>query len=114
MQGFWKSYWLFLILYFIALLADGLSTMHFMLRDGVEGTELHPGVEFVAKLFGPIVGPAISVLGKFLAGIIVAIYWRRIAWVLLLAVTILSTWAAWYNLWGWQHYKPGIFLWWPF
>ena len=113
-QGFWKTYWLLLILYVMALLADGLSTIHFMLRDGIDGTELHPAVSFAAKIFGPIYGPLIGVIGKLLAGIIVAIYWRRIAWIILLVVIILSTWAAWYNIWGWQYYTPTVYLWWPF
>ncbi|MHC4927919.1 MAG: hypothetical protein ACYTER_11480 [Planctomycetota bacterium] len=113
-RGFRKAYWLFLILYFLALLADGISTIEFMLRDGVEGTELHPGVSLVAKVLGPVAGPIVSVIGKFLAGIVVAVYWRRIAWIILLVVIAASTWAAWYNLRGWQYYQPGIYSWWPF
>ncbi len=113
LRGFWKSYWLLLILYFLALLADGISTMEFMLRDGVE-TELHPAVSLAAKLLGPVLGPIAGVIGKFVAGLIVAVYWRRIAWIILLVVITLSTWAAWYNLWGWQYYEPTIYIWWPF
>ena len=114
LRGFWKAYRLLLVLFFTALLADGISTVYFMLRDGVENTELHPGVSLAAKLLGPVAGPIAGVIGKFLAGIIVAVYYRRIAWIILLVVTILSSWAAWYNLWGWQYYEPSVYVWWPF
>ncbi len=113
-EGFWKTYWLLLILFLTALLADGLSTIYFMLGDGTDGTELHPAVSFAARVAGPVWGPIIGVIGKFFAGIIVAIYWRRIAWIILLVAITLSTWAAWYNLWGWQYYEPTVYLWWPF
>lgn len=112
-RGFWKAYWLLLILFFLALLADGISTIHFMLGDGVEDTELHPAVSLAAKVLGPVVGPILAVIGKFLAGIIVAIYWRRIAWIILSVVIIMSAWAAWYNLWGWQYYQPSVYIWLP-
>ena len=111
-RGFWKANALFLIIFFIALTADGLSTIHFMLDDGVD-TELHPAVNIVARITGPFLGPVIGIIGKFIGGIIVAVYWRRIAWIILLVVSIMSLWAAWFNEWGWQYYTPGIFKWWP-
>jgi hypothetical protein len=112
-KGFWSGYRWMLALYCIALLADGISTIRFMLTDGVE-TELHPGVNIVARITGPVLGPLIGVFGKAAAGVIVAIYWRSIAWIILLAASIISLWAAWYNTWGWQYYEPGIIKWWPF
>lgn len=113
-RGFFRTYRFLLVLFFAALLADGISTMYFMLTDGVTETELHPAVSLAARLAGPIAGPIIAVFGKAVAGIIVAIYWRRIAGIILLVVIALSTWAAWYNLWGWQYYEPAIYQWWPF
>lgn len=111
--GFWKTHIWILVLYILALSADGISTIRFMLTEGTD-TELHPGVHIAARLAGPILGPLIGVLGKALAGLIVAIYWRSIAWIILLVVSIISFWAAWYNTWGWQYYEPGIIKWWPF
>lgn len=103
-----------LILYSIAIVCDALSTVHFMLNEGTGGTEMHPAVGIAARIAGPVLGPLIGAAGKMIAGLIVAIYWRRIAFFILLIPTLMSFWAAWYNLWGWQYYEPSIFLWWPF
>ena len=111
-KGFWIAYWPVIVIYIIALTADGVSTIRFMLVDGTD-TELHPAVNVAARIAGPVLGPLIGVLGKAVAGIIVAIYWRRIAEIILLVVSILSFWAGWYNTWGWQYYEPGIIKYWP-
>ena len=111
-QGFLRHWWPMLLLYFIALTADGVSTIHFMLNEGSDA-ELHPVVSFAARVVGPVLGPILGVVGKALAGLIVAVYWRRIAWAILLVPSLLSFWAAWYNLWGWRYYQPAIYLWWP-
>lgn len=112
-KGFLRSHRWILIFYCIALLADGVSTIRFMLAEGVE-IEMHPVVNIAARIAGPVLGPLIGVIGKAVAGIVVAFYWRRIAWVVLLVVSVVSFWAAWYNTWGWQYYEPGIIKWWPF
>jgi hypothetical protein len=111
-NGFWRAHLWILVIFFLALLADGLSTVHFMLQTSPE-MELHPAVCFVSRILGPIAGPLVSVLAKAAAGIIVAIYLRRISWAIFLAVSIVSVWAAWYNFCGWQYYTPGILRWWP-
>ena len=112
-RGFWAAHKWVLLFYTIALLADGISTILFMLNDGVDA-ELHPAVNITARIAGPVLGPLIGVAGKAIAGVIVAIYWRPIAQIILFAVSIVSFWAAWYNTWGWQYYQPGIIKWWPF
>ena len=84
-----------------------------MLADGTD-TELHPAINIAARIAGPVLGPLIGIVGKAVAGVIVAIYWRRIAGTILLVVSIVSFWAAWYNTWGWQYYEPGIIKLWPF
>ena len=111
-QGFLKAHRWILIVFVLALLADGLSTIHFMLQTGPE-EEMHPAVNIAARILGPILGPMVGVAGKAIAGLIVAVYWRRIGWIILLLVSIISVWAAWYNMWGWQYYQPGILKWWP-
>lgn len=113
-KGFLRQYAILLTVYFLALTADGVSTIHFMLHEGTAGTEMHPVVSLAARVFGPVLGPILGVIGKAVAGLVVAVYWRRIAWIILLIPTFLSLWAAWYNLWGWQYYQPSIYLWWPF
>jgi hypothetical protein len=110
---FWRANIWVLVLFIIALLADGISTIYFMLHEGVD-TELHPVVNFVSRIAGPVVGPLIAVSCKAIAGFIVAFYWRRIAVFILLTVSIISFWAAWYNTWGWQVYEANILHWWPF
>ena len=112
-RRFWATHKWILSVYILALLADGISTIHFMLAEGVD-MELHPVVHIAAHIFGPVLGPLIGFFGKAIAGVIVAIYWRRIAWIILLVASIISFWAAWYNIWGWQYYEPGIIKWWPF
>jgi len=110
---FWRANVWILVVFITALLADGISTIVFMLHEGTD-TELHPVVNFVSRIAGPVLGPLIAVVCKAIAGFIVAIYWRRIAVFILLIVSIISFWAAWYNTWGWQVYEAGILRWWPF
>jgi hypothetical protein len=112
-RDFWRANVWILVVFIIALLADGISTIVFMLRGGVD-IELHPIVNLVSRIAGPILGPLIAVAYKAIAGFIVALYWRRIAVFILLTVSIISFWAAWYNTWGWQKYEANIFHWWPF
>jgi uncharacterized membrane protein len=81
-------------------------------KAGIEA-ELHPGFYFVSRIFGPNVGPLLGAAGKAIAAFVVAIYYRRFAAYILLAPTIISLWAAWYNIWGIHTYVPLIFNWMP-
>lgn len=98
-RGFWKAYRGLIILFIVSLIADGASTIYFMLRIGPQA-EIHPAIHFVSKLqvLGPIAGPTVSVVAKAVAGITVGIYWRRFAAYVFIAATVISFWAAWYNL----------------
>ena len=61
-DGYWRRFrWLFLAACITAF-ADLLTTIRFMLADGIEH-ELHPGIRIAAGLVGPLMGP---VLGKIL------------------------------------------------
>jgi len=75
--------------------------------------EIHLAIRWVSMLFGNILGPLIGALGKTIAGLLVAIYLRRFAIYILLAASIISFWAAWYNVWGYKIYEPNIFNWIP-
>jgi ABC-type phosphate transport system permease subunit len=105
--GFWKKFRWMIIVFFIALLCDALSTVHFMRHTGPEA-ELHPGVQFMSELCGPVAGPLIGMILKATAGIAVAIYLRKYAGVIFFTGSVLSFWAAWYNLWGCDIYVPYI------
>ena len=106
--GFCGRYWWLVLLFVVAVCCDGASTVRFMLRDGGVADEVHPGVAFAASLFGPIVGPILGALGKAVAGILVAVYCRRVAVYILGVGTVLSFWAAWYNIWGVDMYVPRL------
>jgi len=96
-RGFWKVYRWLIILFLISLIADGISTVCFMLRAGAE-LELHPAIYFVSTILGPIAGPVVSVIAKGLGGVIVAVYCRRFAAYIFAAGIIISFFAAWYNV----------------
>jgi uncharacterized membrane protein len=70
--------------------------------------ELHPAVALAAFVVGPIAGPLIGAAGKFTAGLVVAVYLKRWALHTLLPASILSLWAAWYNVWGAEVYYPNL------
>ena len=50
-------------------------------------------------------------IGKVSAGIIVAIYLRRFAIYIFVTASVISFWAAWYNMWGHKIYIPKILVW---
>lgn len=109
-KGFWRVYRWFIILFLISLLCDALSTIHFMLREGHPDSEIHLVIRMTARIFGPIIGPLVGFLGKAACGLLVCIYLRRWALYIFTPVIVLSFWAAWYNVWGWQTgYIPNIF-----
>jgi ABC-type anion transport system duplicated permease subunit len=97
--------WL-IVVFIIALICDGASTIYVMLNEGAEN-ELHPVIKLVsAKILGPVFGPVAGVVGKAISGLIVAIYFKRFAPYIFIAAIIISFWAAWYNIWGWKLYIP--------
>lgn len=111
--GFWEDWKVLMFVFFVALLADAVSTMHFMRYEGVEA-EMHPIVNLVSRWVGPVLGPLIGALSKAAAGVIAAVYFRRIAGFIFVLSSLISVWAAWFNLWGYRIYEPNIYVWWPF
>jgi len=109
-RDFFKHYCIFIIIFVLALFCDAASTIHFMLRDGPD-VEIHPLIRFVSRLLGPVAGPIIGALTKTVGGIAVCIILRRFAAHILVAASIISFWAAWYNLWGYKVYTPIILQW---
>jgi len=111
-HGFIKENRFLISLFLFALLCDGVSTIYIMLEYG-PGVEIHPAIQLVSKITGPVIGPLISVLAKGVAGMLVAIYLRRFAKYIFLTAAIISLWAAWYNVWGVELYYPNILKWIP-
>lgn len=97
--GYFREYRLVVAVFLAALAADAISTSYFLIaRPGEE--ELHPAVSVAIRLAGPIGGPVIGLFGKAIPGLVVAIYIRPWATVILLAASTVSLAAAWYNIWG--------------
>ncbi len=109
-EGFWKQYQWLASVFVAAVLCDGISTVYFMMHEGVDG-ELHPAIHSMSLLLGPVVGPMVGVCIKGIAGLGLAIYLRRFAVYIFLLASAMSFWAAWYNIWGWRVYTPIIFEW---
>ncbi|MDP6544385.1 MAG: hypothetical protein QGH60_10365 [Phycisphaerae bacterium] len=100
------------IVFLVSLLCDAASTIYFMLQTGPEG-EINPMVRIAARIAGPVVGPLFGALVKAVAGIFVAIYCRRFAAYILIPASLISFWAAWYNIWGVKMYAPLFMRWLP-
>ena len=112
-QGFWRAYCWLIMVYVVALLCDAASTIHFMLKDDAHNEEIHPAINLAARILGPVLGPLFGAVGKAVAGLCVAIYCRRFAPYILITVSIISFWAAWYNIWGSELYVPFFFRYLP-
>lgn len=104
-HGYFRRYWIFLVLLILAGLADMFSTINFMQIGGPED-EGHPVIRLISIVLGPVLGPIIGKLCQFAVIIAVTIYLRRWAVYIFVTVIILYTWAAWYNIWGRHLYYP--------
>ena len=111
-RGFWKDYRWFVVVFVISLFCDAASTMHFMLREGPD-VEMHIVIRFISQILGPVAGPLVGAVGKAVAGVIVGVFCRRFAAYIFVTASIISFWAAWYNMWGYQLYTPIIMEWFP-
>ncbi len=109
-EGYIHKYRVFIILTVLVALADAASTIYFMCRTGPE-TEGHPAIRLISVFFGPILGPIISKLCQFFVIVVLTVYLRRWAVYIFVAVIILYTWAAWYNVWGCDIYYPRLLYW---
>ncbi len=105
--GYVQEYRIFLVLVVLASLADMASTIHFMLYAGPQA-EFHPTVRFASELMGPVVGPVLGKAIQFTVIIVVTVFLRRWAIFIFVPVIILYSWAAWYNVWGYQLYYPRL------
>lgn len=106
-SGYIHDYRPYLILTFLAALADAASTVYFMLQTGPEA-EGHPAIRILSQLLGPVLGPIIGKLCQFGAIMALTVYLRRQARYIFIALVILYIWAAWYNVWGCKLYYPRL------
>jgi len=109
-QGFLTKYRWLIAVFVAAILCDAISTIHFMVRIGPD-SEMHIMIRYLSRLLGPVAGPLVGAAGKVAAGIIVAIYLRRYAIYIFVTASVISFWAAWYNMWGFRLYVPKILVW---
>ena len=109
-EGYIRECRIFLIVTVLAALADAASTVNFMLRAGPDA-EGHPAVRLISVVFGPILGPIISKLFQLTVVVVLTVYLRRWAIYIFVAVIVLYTWAAWYNIWGCDLYYPRLLYW---
>ncbi len=98
-KGFWRQYKWLVIIFVLALICDGASTVYFMRETGPE-YELHPAVQYLSELFGHVAGPIIGMTLKGIAGISLAIYLRKYAICIFVAASVTFFGAAWYNVCG--------------
>jgi hypothetical protein len=106
-KGFVQKYRVFLVLVFLASLADTASTIHFMLVHG-PAMEGHPVVRMISYVFGPILGPVLGKAAQFFVAVGLTVFLRCWAAYLFVVLIILYTWAAWYNVWGHAIYYPQL------
>lgn len=98
-HSFWRRHRLVLAIFIFALLVDALTTVSFMIKDGIE-TEYHPFVVVCARFMGPIVGPLAAALHKGWSAILIAIYCEKYARALFTSAASIYLFAACYNIWA--------------
>jgi len=108
--GYWSRYRVLLVATTLAAFADLLTTIQFMIVDGVE-YELHPAIRVAARALGPYWGPFVGKVAQLAAIVLVTIYCRRLAVGVFVAATVMYSWAAWYNQWGREMYSPLLVEW---
>lgn len=95
-QGFLKEFKYLLTAVLVTGIADAVSTIHFMVVASPE-LELHPAIRLVSFWFGPVIGPITGKICQFTAILLITVYFRRAAFLLLCLSAILYGLAAAYN-----------------
>ena len=96
-----------------ALLVDTISTIHFM-RDTGPQDEIHPIVRLAALIWGPITGPILAAIYKFIAAILMIQICKPLTCPVLTVSTILYLLAGVYNYFAIEMYTSGLIGWLPF
>ena len=106
----WREHHLLMIIFFIAVLCDAASTIYIMVHLG-PSVESHIVIRLISYVFGPVLGPLIGALGKAIGAFIIIHVLEEYASFLIVVITVISFWAAWYNLWGWNFYESSLIYW---
>jgi hypothetical protein len=94
----WEKHAFLITLLICALLFDTVSTILFMVDEGIE-FEIHPFVRYSASLLGPVTGTVLSAfIYKFVIGLLLAMYLRKIRTIILIAPAVTSTIAGFLNI----------------
>lgn len=104
---FARKYWPGLSALLVGAGLDAATTIHFMVRYGVD-EELHPAMRAAAQVLGPWAGVICGTLVRLGFVLIVAALWRRWCRVILWVCAGLYLLAAGSNAFGWL----GRALWW--
>lgn len=92
-RGFLVAHRWWLALFVLAAAADGASTMWFMQHEGADA-EFHPAIRLISQIAGPELGPVLGKLGQLVAGLGLAVFFRRQAALIFLVGSVLYLWAA--------------------
>jgi len=75
------------------------------------GVESHIVIRLISYVFGPVLGPLIGAFGKAFGAFVIIHVLDEYASYLLIVIAVISFWAAWYNLWGWNTYETNLLSW---
>lgn len=87
-RGFWSRYRLLIYLLLFTAALDAFSTTHFMVLRGWE-VEAHPHIRLLSGWLGPFWGPWLGKGAQCSLGILVTIYVRKYARLILCLASIL-------------------------
>ncbi|OQY07258.1 MAG: hypothetical protein B6I25_02305 [Planctomycetales bacterium 4572_13] len=104
---FWRRHWLVLGMFVVTLMADALTTVDFMIKDGVE-CELNPFVLGCAKLLGPVLGPLAAAMHKGWSAVLIGLYYEKYAHYLFASAAGIYLFAACYNIWAIELFTRGV------
>lgn len=95
-QALWRNHTILLWVFIVSAVLDGLSTIHFMILDGVE-YEMHPMIRLVSFWWGPVIGPVFGKSAQVLVAFMICLAYPSMTRALLVIVSILYTAAAYHN-----------------
>ncbi len=111
--SFWQKLSLIFTVFIIALFADAITTVDFMVKVGIEA-EMNPFVLQFSRLFGPVIGPFAAAAHKAASAIFLALAYQKHAYKIFSAASVSYLFAACYNMWAFELHASGAVSWLPF
>lgn len=96
-RGFFEAYKFPISFLLIAAALDCMTTSHFMLLSAPE-SEMHPQIRLISSFLGPIWGPIMGKVYQCGLGMIIIVYLRKHAQLILWGTASLYIFASWYNV----------------